>query len=560
MDCKEDGLSVSVLTEYKKFTKKIDRLKSCVVLNTPHKDVSSLPKKKIVFVLDTSDSMTDHISVLKQIMEKVVSCALGNTIGIVAFDDKARVICPLRELTSLDKLRTIKEELQKLKAHGFTNLYDGLELGLKVLWENPTIDDRRFLVLLTDGAANIPPRKTDDILTRLKLIPFTHRTDIYPIALGTNVNQDLLLKLAEQHHGRIYDLKSPSELFQSFGDCMGSILSVLMTNVEVKITTDCLLIVNGVYRLLQPCIIELGTLFVNDTRDILLTFEHVDTTNPFVATIEVTYVDDKQCRRKVCKEIRIETDATLNEQKLKDQHEKLDAKEKSDNQDIDSALQCDLANAHYIRQQELRLEVSLILDQLYQATTTKDISKHHLQTKIQSIRNEIINQEWDEKPLCKEILAILNQIQNLDSFRCRSLSMGLKSQRQTSLDNNPTHDLVIFPTSDPATSSQSCSTVSMSPQPHTPSHVTCLQRQLANDFKENASIHRAENIWSAENIENVENIEKDASKVKADDFTLMMGIERPKRQITIVDEMYKKPKSIESTEKNTQSPPYCIIN
>lgn len=517
MDCKEDALSVSILTEYKKFTKKIDRLKSCVVLNTPHKDVSSLPKKKIVFVLDTSDSMTDHISVLKQIMEKVVSCALGNTIGIVAFDDKARVICPLRELTSLDKLRTIKEELQKLKAHGFTNLYDGLELGLKVLWENPTIDDRRFLVLLTDGAANIPPRKTDDILTRLKLIPFTHRTDIYPIALGTNVNQDLLLKLAEQHHGRIYDLKSPSELFQSFGDCMGSILSVLMTNVEVKITTDCLLIVNGVYRLLQPCIIELGTLFVNDTRDILLTFEHVDTTNPFVATIEVTYVDDKQCRRKVCKEIRIETDVNSNEQTLNP------------------------APIHYIRQQELRLEVSTILDQLYQSTTTKDISKPQLQTKIESIRDEIIKNQWDENLLCKEILSILNQLQTLDAFRCRSLSMGLKSQRQTSFDASVSADLAAQPSGpfiDKNSKSQSCS------------RVTPLQQQLASDFKENVGVHHEKNAV------------EDVCKIKSDDLVTItaIAIERPKRQITIVDEMYKKPKSIESTEKNTQSPPYCIIN
>lgn len=528
MDCKDDTLSVSILTEYKKFTKKIDRLKSCVVLNTPHKEVSSLPKKKIVFVLDTSDSMTDHISVLKQIMEKVVSCALGNTIGIVAFDDKARIICPLREITSLEKLRTINEELQKLEARGFTNLYDGLETGLKVLWEHPTLDERRFLVLLTDGAANIHPRKTNDILTRLKLIPFTHRTDIYPIALGTNVNQDLLLKLAEQYHGRIYDLKSPSELFRSFGDCMGSILSVLMTNVEVKITTDCLLIVNGIYHLIQPCVIKLGTLFVNDTRDILLTFEHVDTTTPFVATIEVTYVDDNQCRQKVCKEIRIETDANLNEKKLDDQNAK------SDKQDVGLDVQFDLANAEYIRQQELRLEVSMILDQLYQSETMKDISKHQIQTKVQSIRDEIIKQQWDEKPLCRDILTILNQIQNLDAFRCRSLSVGLKSQRQTSLDN-PTFDTI-------------ASNIFGSLHQHARSNVTPLQLKLADDFKESMSIQREKSS------------DKDLSTMTSDYFTGLFVNERPKRQITIVDEVYKKPKFKDLHEEPTQYPSYCIVN
>lgn len=505
MDSKNDELSVRVLTEYKKFAKNIERLKSCVVLNTAHADVVSLSKKKIVFVLDTSDSMSDHMSVLKQVMEKVVSCALGNTIGVVAFDDKARVICPLRELTSTDKMRTIKEELHKLKAQGFTNMYDGLETGMKVLWENPTVDERRFLVLFTDGAANIYPRKTNDILTRLKMIPFSHRTDIYPIALGTNVNQDLLLKLAENHNGRLYDLKSPSDLFQSFGDCMGSILSVLMTNVEVKITTDCLLIVNGIYRLIQPCVIELGTLFVNDTRDILLTFEHVDTTTPVFASIEVTYMDDKKRRKTICKELRLET-------------------------------KNDMVDNDYIRQQELRLEVSAMLEKLYQAQTMLDVSKQQLETKIKAMRDEIFQHKWDENPLCNEILAILNQLQQLDSFRCRSLSMGLKSQRQTSLDKSvPEHVTVSLDSESP------CTLV--------PSHVTSFQHELAIEFKETTRKH-----------------EDDVGKSYTDDSMTSLSADCPKRQITITDESCKKARPIQSRktlqtpEDNQSSSSYCLIN
>jgi hypothetical protein len=73
---------------------------------------------------------------------------------------------------------------------------------------------------------------------------------------------------------------------------------------------------------------------------------------------------------------------------------------------------------------------------------------------------------------------------------------------------------------------------------------------LASDFKENVGEHHEKKAV------------EDVCNIKSDDLVTVntFAIERPKRQITIVDEMYKKPKSIESTKENTQSPPYCIIN
>jgi Mg-chelatase subunit ChlD len=385
--------------------------------------ISSNKRKKIMFVLDTSDSMAPNIFMLKQIMNKVADSVKGDHIGIVTFDTETRVIYPLKSVATEEDRSSLRQNIKNLRTGGCTDLCAGILKGMDVLWEekDQKESERRFMVILTDGVTNSGITNVLKILEQLDKKSNMDKTDVYCMALGSQVNQDLLQTIVMEHSGRLYALSSPHNLSQTFGDCMGSIMSTLFTDVKIgffshfpiytsfrgktskKQTTD-----------ERQCLeVELGTMFIGDTRDVMVTFElPLEHTNPSIGSIMVLYNhqsimggSDASAFEPIIMPVTVEFDHYI--------------------------TQPQRPNPYVIRQQ-LRLCVASILEEMSMFSQEENV-RETLKQRAKNIEDEIHRLGWQEDPLCQELLANLTRMPSMPPLLCRAASVGLANQRQSSV-------------------------------------------------------------------------------------------------------------------------------
>ena len=264
------------------------------------------------------------------------------------------------------------------------------------------------MVLLTDGMANTGVVAIQSIQEQLDSCPNIQRTDVYCMALGSQVNQDLLQSIVVSRSGRLYAIPSPDprifseessdHLSQSFGDCMGSIMSTLFTNVKLTLDHSHPLTTafpNRISVSEHETVLEVGTLFVNDSRDILVTLESSD--RPFA--ISLSYLNDilgpQMQMTKGCPHFL----------------EGINAPQRR--------------NSH-IRQQQLRINVAQIMNDWEE-------KRDDLGAEMKAIEEEIRREGWQDVPLCQELLSCLTRLPTLSTMLLRSTSTGLSAQRQTSV-------------------------------------------------------------------------------------------------------------------------------
>lgn len=379
---------------------------------------STLPRRKIVFVLDTSDSMCQILPLLKQIMNKVIETCHGDHVGVVTFASRASVLSPLTNINSDQVKQSMRDQVNSLRTNGCTDLCAGILEGLSTLWKDvnegsePSSTERRFMVILTDGITNSGVMSTLDIQKHLDSCPNIHRTDVYCMALGSQVNQDLLQSIVVSRSGRLYAIPSAEYLSQSFGDCMGSIMSTLFTNVKITLYHKRPLFTEFPNRVAisdHETSFDIGTLFVNDSRDILVTLKEYDDQHndqiPFYA--KLSYTDART------------STAEWVYPNLNQSIDGIDAPQRR-NPDV--------------RQQQLRVLLSQIIN---------DWEKGRDERALKDIEDEIRREGWQDFPLCKELLSCIVQLPTLSTMLCRATSTGLAAQRQTSMGISSTYTTVL---------------------------------------------------------------------------------------------------------------------
>ena len=399
--------------------------------------VMSSQRKKIIFVLDMSDSMEPNIFLLKQIMNKVAETVQGDSIGIVTFDTETHIISPLKSISKDEDRISLRQSIRKLRTGGCTDLCAGILKGMDVLWEEKAQheSERRFMVILTDGVTNSGITDALQIQEQLDKTPHIAQTDVYCMALGSHVNQDLLQTIVMTHSGRLYALESTSTLSQTFGDCMGSIMSTLFTNVKVGISSRFPLSTSFRGKTSKQQTqdkkhvleIELGTMFIGDMRDVMVTIElplgwdssapigsialchdhHSMTQGSDITTSGVTIIP-----------MVVEVDPTI----AQPQH----------------------PNPYVIRQQ-MRVDVASIMEEMSKLCRGED-AMEALKRRAKHIEDEIRSLGWQDDPLCRELLANLTQLPTMPSFLCRAASAGLTYQRQTSV-TDAAHASALYTTS-----------------------------------------------------------------------------------------------------------------
>tara|TARA_B110000027_G_scaffold50340_2_gene54983 strand:+ start:415 stop:2028 length:1614 start_codon:yes stop_codon:yes gene_type:complete len=197
------------------------------MLLTLHKEALPCPESlSVCFVLDLSDSMRNHLHVIRSCLITFVDtlCAKGTNLTIIGYGSTSFVVFHCDAYDDLEKERARGAIETSLFSMGLTNTEMGLRLGVDVMQRTKAsgdgtggVSDRLFL--LTDGTANLG---IVDALSLACLVPdsvvaqlvmFTTQTDTSFCKYVKDLNAD----------NEVYFATTSDQLFSVLQDAFGRI-------------------------------------------------------------------------------------------------------------------------------------------------------------------------------------------------------------------------------------------------------------------------------------------------------------------------------------------------
>ena len=247
------GLSVCSLFSHAQINKQIQvrsELSSPIILEgTPETNYlkvslsgQNIDSKKrvpinLAIVIDKSGSMSG------QRIEKAREAAIlavnmlneNDTLSIVAYDSKARVIVPATKVDN--KLRIIGLINENIYAEGGTALFAGLSKGIKQVENQLTKDKVNRIILLSDGQANIGPSSVDE-LSQLAIIAAKKNIAITTLGIGSDYNELLMSSIASYSDGNHVFVNNSADLenvfVHEFTDLMSAIAQDVVITIQLK--------------------------------------------------------------------------------------------------------------------------------------------------------------------------------------------------------------------------------------------------------------------------------------------------------------------------------------
>jgi Ca-activated chloride channel homolog len=190
----------------------------------------------VAFVIDRSGSMQGtRIAQAREAAAAAVRRLDKNDIAsVVIFDDKIDVLVqaqPVHDHSAfIDRIRHVS-------ARGSTAIHGGVLEGAEQVRRN--LDRRRLnrVVLLSDGQANVGPRRPEDF-ARLGRDLLQEGISVSTIGLGLQYNEDLMLALARASDGNHSFVGETTDLIQvfnkEFDDVLASCAQTVSIDVELR--------------------------------------------------------------------------------------------------------------------------------------------------------------------------------------------------------------------------------------------------------------------------------------------------------------------------------------
>ena len=190
----------------------------------------------VAFVIDRSGSMAgDSIAQAREAAIMAIG-RLGpeDIASVVVFDTRADVLIPARKVTDPEYFI---DRIRRIGIAGSTAIADGVLAGRgEVL---TYMEPRRLnrIVLLSDGQANVGPRRVEDFILLGKGL-LHERISVSTIGLGLGYNEDLMLQLALASDGNHAFARDPSDLItifnREFNDVLASCAQTVSIDIDLK--------------------------------------------------------------------------------------------------------------------------------------------------------------------------------------------------------------------------------------------------------------------------------------------------------------------------------------
>lgn len=192
------------------------------------------PRVNLALVLDQSGSMngTKMEQAKAAAVEALTRLGRRDVFSVVVYDTNVHTIVPAQSAGYVDRIiRTI----ENIQAGGNTALFGGVSQGAAEIRKHLENDFIHRIVLLSDGLANVGPRLPED-LGRLGAALFKENISVTTVGVGTDYNEDLMARLAQNSDGNTYFVESGVDLPRIFAAELGDVLNVVATQVNVTIT------------------------------------------------------------------------------------------------------------------------------------------------------------------------------------------------------------------------------------------------------------------------------------------------------------------------------------
>ncbi len=181
-----------------------------------------------VFVLDRSGSMGGKIGTLVEgVRQALGKLDPGDRFQIVLFNNRAEKLTPRPVPATPENVRRELDRLERVAADGGTNLYAGLELGLKAL----DADRTGALVLVTDGVANVGHTARKEFL---KLVE-AQDVRLFTFVLGNSANRPLLEHLADHSNGFAMTVSNSDDIVGRLMQAAGKVTYQALHDIEIDI-------------------------------------------------------------------------------------------------------------------------------------------------------------------------------------------------------------------------------------------------------------------------------------------------------------------------------------
>ena len=211
-----------------------------LVVSFSTEDISTKVKPvDLICIVDISGSMYgDPINLVKQSLDYLVNLMNDtDNFALVTFSNSATLEFDLTKMTQ-DNKEIISTRIKNLNAFGGTNIYSGLELGLRLLTSNYSSGDRiASMILLSDGEDNYNYGMVDELFK--DLVEDTNKND-YVFNLNTFGYGDyhdyiLMNDIALIKPGSYFFIHNLNDVNDCFLKIYGSLSTISDVNVHLKV-------------------------------------------------------------------------------------------------------------------------------------------------------------------------------------------------------------------------------------------------------------------------------------------------------------------------------------
>jgi Ca-activated chloride channel family protein len=215
-------------------------------------------------VIDRSGSMYDERR-LEFVVEAVKflaeSAAPDDKVAVVAFADKAQVIVKPDEIHDKGAVRRAIEDIDLLEIGGGTQMALGMRAAIEQVNQSLASNRLNRVLVLTDGQTYEETACIDLANQHKEQMSFS------AMGVGVDFNEKLLMRIAQDSHGKYHFIGNPSEIPGIFDDELQGLRAVTMRSGRIEVTLSQGVQVREAFRA-SPEIYSLGTPLVPEDRKV----------------------------------------------------------------------------------------------------------------------------------------------------------------------------------------------------------------------------------------------------------------------------------------------------
>ncbi|MEW8025233.1 MAG: VIT and VWA domain-containing protein [Candidatus Thiodiazotropha sp.] len=196
---------------------------------TPGDDLTSINEgRDWVFVLDLSGSMKGkYQSLVEGVRKGLANLSDRDRFRIVLFNNHARELTSGYIQATADNARSFLSKLENTGPSGSTNLYAGLERGIKGL----DSDRSSAIILVTDGVANVGITEKKDFLKLLE----RYDVRLFSFVMGNSANRPLLEGMTKISNGFSINVSNSDDIVGQLLLATDKLTHEALHDIDVKI-------------------------------------------------------------------------------------------------------------------------------------------------------------------------------------------------------------------------------------------------------------------------------------------------------------------------------------